>query len=238
MEDRINILLPVAGRAQRFLNEGYTLPKPLIDVAGVPMIQRALKSIDVENPHYIFIVRQEHIKEHNIDVRLRDLFGESVDIVEVNQVTQGAACSCLLAESHINNDTPLVIFTPDCFFEPPFRPVNVSDEYDGAVGVFHSTSPAHSYVETDDSGDVTRAAEKQVISEDAVGGLYYYKKGSDFVKYSKEMIAQGLKVNGEYYICPVFNLLIADGKRVSVEKQQKHVVLGTPQDLETYIKGL
>jgi dTDP-glucose pyrophosphorylase len=238
MEDRTNILMPIAGRAQRFLDKGFTLPKPLIDVAGVPMIQRALKSVEVDNPHYIFIVREEHINDHNIDERLTSLLGDDIEIVVADRVTEGAACSCLLAEEHIDSDNPLIIFTPDCFFEPPFNPDSISERYDGAVGVFHSTSDAHSYVETDARGDVTRAAEKQVISEDAVGGLYYYKRGSDFVKYSKQMIEQELKVNGEYYICPVFNLLIANGMKVGIEKQQKHVVLGTPHDLETYVRGL
>jgi len=108
--------------------------------------------------------------------------------------------------------------------------------YDGLVGVFGSNNPAHSYVAVGAEGFVTRAAEKRVISENAVGGLYYFRRGSDFVKYSKEMISRELKVKGEYYICPVFNLLIEADKKIGIEKQSVHVVLGTPADLEKYVE--
>ena len=231
---KINILLPIAGRAQRFINGGCDTPKPLIRVDGKYMIEKALESVNTEAAHYIFIVRKEHIDEYKIDSKLCNIFGEEIDIVVVNEITQGAACSCLLAEDLIDNDSPLVIFTPDCFFEPKFDPHSIPDKYDGMVGVFKSSSDAHSYVATDKNGYVTKAAEKEVISENAVGGLYYYKKGSDFVKYSKIMIERELKIKNEYYICPVYNLLIEDGKKIGIDCQNRHVVLGTPRDLEKY----
>jgi NDP-sugar pyrophosphorylase family protein len=232
---KVNILLPIAGRAQRFVDDGYNTPKPLIYVDGKHMIERALESVNTESAHYIFIVREEHIDQYEIDKKLSDIFGKDIDVVVVDKVTQGAACSCLLAEELIDNEDPLVIFTPDCFFEPKFDPHSVPEKYDGMVGVFKSSSDAHSYVATDEEGYVTKAAEKEVISEDAVGGLYYYRKGSDFVKYSKMMIERELKIKNEYYICPVYNLLIEDGKKVGIDCQDRHVVLGTPRDLRRYI---
>ena len=105
------------------------------------------------------------------------------------------------------------------------------------VVVFNSDSIAHSYVTLDDNGYVTNAAEKEVISNYAVGGLYYYRRGSDFVKYSHQLIENNDRVNGEFYICPVFNYLISDGGKIGIEENTKHLILGTPEDLKKYEKN-
>ena len=234
-----NILLPIAGKGRRFAEKGYDLPKPLIMVGkdNKTILEKSLESVDYSESRLIFIVRQEHIDEFKIDKFLIEKYGSDIIIVTVDYDTDGAVNSCLLAEKYIDNDSPLIIFTPDCFFQPQFNSDSVWEGSDGMVVVFESENEAHSYVVLDDEGYVSNAAEKEVISHNAVGGLYYYRKGSDFVKYSKEMINRNQRVNGEFYICPVFNLLVEDGKRVGVDKNSRHVVLGTPEGLDTYLKG-
>jgi len=234
---KINILLPIAGNGKRFSDVGYTLPKPLIFIEEEEktILQKSIESVNIEDANLIFIVRQEHIDNFALDKFLKDKFGQEVNIVPVNYETEGAVCSCLLAEKHINNNNPLVIFTPDCYFEPRFDASTVDSVYDGVVAVFNSNSDAHSYVILDEKGFVTSAAEKEVISNNAVGGLYFYKRGAEFVKYANQMIEENRKVKGEYYICPVYNFFIKDGKKIGIDKNSKHTILGTPEDLEKYI---
>jgi len=233
-----NILLPIAGRGSRFVEKGYELPKPLILVEkdNKTILEKSLESVDYSDSRLIFIVRQEHIDEFKIDQFLLEKYGSGIVIVPVDYETDGAVNSCLLAEEYIDNDDSLIIFTPDCYFEPQFASDSVWAGSDGMVVVFESDNEAHSYVVLDEDGYVSNAAEKEVISHNAVGGLYYYRKGSDFVKYSKEMINRNQRVKGEFYICPVFNLLIEDGKKIGIDKNSRHVVLGTPEGLDTYLK--
>ena len=233
---KFNLLLPIAGKGNRFVEKGYDIPKPLIPVSdGKILVEKSLESVNIDEANLIFIVRREHIDNFGIDSRLQQTFkNNTVIIVSVDYDTEGALSSCLLAKDHIDNSLPLVIFTPDCLFEPAFNIDRIPDEVSGAVATFTSSSPAHSYVILDDEGFVTKAAEKKVISNNAVGGLYYYKQGSLFVEYAEESVNKKDKTKGEYYICPVYNLLIRDGHKVIVDRNTEHFILGTPEGLEDY----
>lgn len=232
---KTNIVLPIAGNGQRFVDGGYKTIKPLIEINGKYLVEKSLESVDYKNANLIFIVREEHIKEYDIVTKLRSRFGNLIEIIRVNKITEGALCTCLLAEKYIDNELPLVIFTPDCYFEPKFDPNKVNSKCDGVVAVFHSNSPAHSYVQLDDDGFVTKAAEKEVISEYAVGGLYYFRHGNLFVNYAKKQIEMNMRTKGEFYICPVYNLLIEDGLKIGIDRNSKHDILGTPEDLNRYL---
>jgi len=234
---KTNIVLPIAGNGQRFVDGGYKTIKPLIEFEGKYLIQKSMESIDYENSNLIFIVRREHVQTFNLDLKLKEIFGQDIIIIILENPTEGALCTCLFAEKYINNDCPLIIFTPDCYFEPKFSIERVSSNYDGAVSTFSSTSPAHSYVQLNSDNLVVKAAEKEVISENAVGGLYYFKRGSVFVKYAKDQIEKNIKTKGEFYICPVYNLLIDAGLKIGIDKNTRHDILGTPEDLDFYLKN-
>ena len=232
---KTNIVLPIAGNGQRFIDHGYKTIKPLIEIEGKCIVEKSMESLDYLDSNLIFIVRQEHVLEFNIEHKLRLKFGENIIVIKVEKITAGALCTCLLAEDLIDNDDPLIIFTPDCYFEPKFHVKNLDEKYDGVVAVFNSKSPAHSYVILDESGLVVKAAEKEVISNDAVGGLYYFRHGHTFVKYAKKQIELNIKTKGEYYICPVYNLLIQNGLKIGIDRNTRHEILGTPEDLKKYI---
>lgn len=234
---KTNIVLPIAGNGQRFVDGGYKTIKPLIEFEGKYLIQKSMESIDYENSNLIFIVRNEHVETFNLDLKLKQIFGQEITIIILENQTEGALCTCLFAERYIDNDSPLIIFTPDCYFEPKFSIGRIPENYDGAVSTFSSASSAHSYVQLDSNNLVVKAAEKEVISENAVGGLYYFKRGNVFVKYAKEQIQKNIKTKGEFYICPVYNLLIEDGLKIGIDKNTKHDILGTPEDLDFYLKN-
>jgi beta-phosphoglucomutase-like phosphatase (HAD superfamily)/dTDP-glucose pyrophosphorylase len=237
-DSRLNVLVPMAGAGSRFAQQGYTFPKPLIEVKGKPMIQVVVENLNIE-AHYIFIVQQEHYEKYNLKYLL-NLIAPGCDIVQVNGVTEGAACSTLLAKDYINNDNPLVMANSDQYVEWNSNECMyafTADEIDGGILTFEATHPKWSYAKLGEDGFVSEVAEKKVISNEATVGIYYWKKGSDYVKYAEEMIEQNIRVNNEFYVCPVFNQAINDGKKIKVKKINQMWGIGTPEDLNTFLEN-
>jgi HAD superfamily hydrolase (TIGR01509 family) len=236
-DSRLNVLVPMAGAGSRFAQQGYTFPKPLIEVNGKPMIQVVVENLNIE-AHYIFIVQQEHYEKYNLKYLL-NLIAPDCDIVQVTGITEGAACSTLLAKEYINNDAPLVMANSDQYVEWNSNECMyafTADEIDGGILTFEATHPKWSYARVGDDGFVSEVAEKKVISNEATVGIYYWKKGSDYVKYAEDMIAKDIRVNNEFYVCPVFNQAIEDGKKIKVKRINQMWGIGTPEDLEVFLK--
>jgi len=230
---KYNLVLPIAGKAQRFIDAGYMMPKPLILAKGKHVIDWSLESVDTSECNLIFIVRLDHIYNFNIDKILKQKFGDDITIISVDHVTQGALETCLLAEGYIDNDTPLYIYTPDVYFGPQFNPSCVGDA-DGFLLTFLANSPDHSYTEIDENGVASRVVEKEVISEHANVGLYYFKTGSMFRQYAQEAMDKKLLIKGEYYIAPIYNYMIRDGLKVTACDTEKMHILGTPATFEFF----
>lgn len=236
----MNILIPMAGEGSRFSKEGYTFPKPLIDVNGKSMIQTVVENLSFEGANYIFLTRKEHLAKYpGLRTTLDRISVGRCKIVEVDGLTEGAACTALLAKNHIDNNEDLLIANSDQFIE--FSKQNFltmtrhCKDLDACVFTFNATHPKWSYVEVDDSGIATRVEEKNPISDIATCGIYWYKRGSDFVKYAEEMISKNIRVNNEFYIAPVYNELIRDEKKLLPFFVHKMWGLGTPEDLNHYL---
>ena len=234
---KINLLLPIAGRGQRFVDQGYPMPKPLVMVDDKPIIEWSLDSIVHEDCNLIFVVREDHVVNFSLDRILRDKFGADIEIITATEVTHGTVCSCLLARDVIDSDTPLTIFTPDVYFQDPFDPYTVAPDVDGLVLTFRANSPAYSYAEVDADGWIRRTAEKTVISPHAAVGVYHFQRGRDFVQAADEMIRQDLRTNDEFYVCPLYNLLIQSGLTIASQAVEKMHVLGTPEELSFFVKN-
>lgn len=235
-DSRLNVLVPMAGAGSRFAQQGYTFPKPLIEVNGKPMIQVVVENLNIE-AHYIFIVQQEHYEKYNLKYLL-NLIAPGCDIVQVNGITEGAACSTLLAKDYIDNDSPLLIANSDQYVEWNSNECMYAfsaDSIDGGILTFESSHPKWSYVKLGHDGFVNEVAEKQVISNHATVGVYYWKKGSDYIKYVEQMIQKNIRVNNEFYVCPVFNEAIQDNKKIKVKKIKKMWGIGTPEDLNQFL---
>jgi RpiB/LacA/LacB family sugar-phosphate isomerase len=235
---KYNMLIPVEGKAQRFADEGYTMPKPLIMAKTKQIIDWSLESVDTTDCNLIFAVRLDHINNHAIDEILREKFGNDIEIVVVDHDTDGSVSTCLIAKEQINNDKPLIIYTPDVYFQNTFDPDTIPENSDGFLLTFKANSPAHSYVELNDDGIATRTAEKSVISQNAAVGLYYYKSGRMFVDYAEEMVNKNERTKDEFYICPMYNYMIRDGMTVKIKQVEKMHVLGTPQELEFFVDNV
>jgi len=236
--NNINIVIPAAGLGSRFTNAGYTFPKLLIDVHGKPMIQTVVENINIKG-RFIFIVQKNHYEKYNLNYLLNAIAPNCL-IIQTEGLTEGAACSLLLAKEYINNDESLILANSDQFLEwdaNEFLYVSNSDHVDACISIFENSHPKFSYAQCNENGYVTEVAEKKVISNNATTGIYYWKKGSDCIKYTEQMISKNIRINNEFYNCPVFNEAISDGKKIKTVSAKKFWCLGTPEDLQYYLNN-
>ena len=237
-DENLNVLIPMAGAGSRFADAGYTFPKPLIEVRGKSMIQVVVDNIGLD-ANYHFVVQKEHREKYNLDTML-NLIAENCKVIEVDGLTEGAACTALLAKKFINNNQPLFFANSDQWVD--WDPVEFmykmqETKSDGGIVTFEANHPKWSFAKTNNDGIVTEVAEKKPISTNATVGYYYWKHGSDFVKYAEEMIEKNIRVNNEFYVCPVYNQAIEDGKIIRISRAKAMWGLGTPEDLDYYVKN-
>lgn len=226
------LLVPMAGLGKRFRDQGYTVPKPFVVVDTKQIIDYSFDSINIEDySKVIFVVLREYITNFHVDVILKNKFGNNIEIVILDSLTEGSVCSCLAAKNLINNNSPLIIYTLDVFFRPRF---SYSKEYfknnDGLLLTFSSNSPNYSYAEIKD-GLVVKTEEKKVISNHALVGIYGFSSGELFIKAAERMIEAKLKTNNEYYIAPLYNILIQEDKKILPIPVEKMHVIGTPEEM-------
>ncbi len=238
----LNIVIPMAGAGSRFSTAGYTLPKPLIPVNGLPMIQVVINNLrPVQNHRFIFICQNEHIKTYRLIDRLHEWSPGSI-VIGIDGLTEGAACTVLKARDHINSKDPLMIANSDQYID-----TNINNYLDrmksknlaGLIMTMKASDPKWSFVELNSEQMVVRVVEKEVISTEATVGIYNFSKGSDFVGAAEQMIQKNLRVNHEFYVAPVYNELIASGHRVGIYNVGKETDgmygLGTPSDLDLFM---
>ena len=228
---KCNIVIPMAGLGSRFVSAGYKTPKPFIRIDGKPMIQRVVENLNMDG-RYIFIVHHDYVDS------LTQLFESVLDdyiVIPVSQVTQGAACSVLLAKPYIDNEMPLIIVNSDQYVEWDSQEfLYVSSHTDGCLLTFTDTQTKWSYAKVVDDR-VVEVREKEVISNHATVGIYYWRCGSIFVQCANQMIQQNKRVNNEFYVCPVFNELVEAGGDVKIFDCLKMWSLGVPEDLEYFM---
>jgi dTDP-glucose pyrophosphorylase len=235
---KLNILIPMAGEGKRFADAGYIFPKPLIEVNNKPMIQVVIENLNIE-AHYIFIVQKSHYEKYNLK-QVLSLIAPECDIIQVEGLTEGAACTTLKARELIDNNDALLIANADQYIEWNSNESMYAfknDSIDAGILTFESTHPKWSYARLDDDGFVIEVAEKNPISNNATCGIYYWKYGSDYVRYADTMIKKNIRTNNEFYVCPVFNQAIEDGKKIKIKQVNKMWGLGTPDDLKYFLNN-
>lgn len=253
---RVHVVIPMAGHGSRFVKAGYKDPKPFIPVLGKPMIQHVVENMMVEKqrygfvdldvvvkPVFHFVAQEEHLQHYSLG-EICDKLGVEYTINTVSKVTEGSACTILLAAEHYNNDEPMVSVNSDQWLDwdaAEFYRALLNPSYDGAISVFHQTDLSDikwSYSALHDSAPYVRAvAEKEVISCWATTGVYGWKRGSDYVKYAQAMIDKNIRVNGEFYTCPVYNEAVGDGKKIRNVLCRRLWGLGVPEDLQVFLRA-
>jgi HAD superfamily hydrolase (TIGR01509 family) len=243
--DPINIVIPAAGLGSRFSGH-YEEPKPFIPIKldkfikpDKLMIELVIDNMcmDVSNYSNITLIFN---KDHEVHYsHLKSLF----NIVEIDGLTQGSLCTVLMARNVLmQEDKPLLLANSDQYLEGSmyqFLYTAINSDADGYISVFTpgENDTKWSYAKVGDDGLVTEVREKEPISRVANTGIYWFRSSHQFVRYAERMIEREIKVKNEYYVAPMFNLLIEDGLKVRVHHCDKFWSLGVPEDLETFLKG-
>ena len=239
----LNIVIPMAGAGSRFAKAGFTDPKPLIPVFGKPMIQLVIDNLTPACDHqFIFICQRTHVKEYGLREKLAR-FAPGAELIEIDGLTEGAACTVLKAADLIDSPNPLMIANSDQYVDTninQYLAIESGRHLDGLIMTMKATHPKWSFAATDDAGFVTLVAEKDPISDDATVGIYNFAHGADFVLAANQMIAKGLRVNGEFYVAPVYNEMIGRGAKIGIanigdDQGNGMFGIGTPEDLRLFI---
>jgi dTDP-glucose pyrophosphorylase len=234
----VNIVMPMAGRGSRFAQIGVARPKPLIDVRGKPMYAWATDGLPLSlASRLIFICLAEHLADRTLaqDIRARYAQYDPL-IIPLAQVTEGQACTVLAAREWIDNDDPLLVFNADTYCRTTLERAlrSLPPSVDGVLDVFRAQGDRWSFARIDEQGRVLETAEKRRISDWATTGLYYFRRGADFVRHADRMIAAGDRSNREFYVAPIYNRMIAAGADIRANPVDEVWVLGTPEDLARF----
>ncbi len=240
----LHIIMPMAGEGSRFLKEGWSTPKPLIELNGIPLFIRAISSVKYRGVpmKYSFIVRQEHIDVHRIDKKIRAILPHA-NIFAVKETTRGAVETCLKAENVVASDDSVIVLDCDLEFSSLQLSTCIKDilskeanEVDGGLLVsFESDLPKYSYAEVDENNIVKRTAEKEVISNHALCGAYFFSTGKDFLRVAHQLMEDASFNKPEFYVSLLYNYLLKDGHIVRLCSMEQYSSYGTPEELKHYL---
>lgn len=235
----MNIIVLMAGSSADFEARGYVYPKYLLEIDGLPIIQRIVASIEAFKANISFVIRKED-DDHAFLASTLKILCPNAAIYKVGNLTQGATCSALFAIDSIDNDDELIILNGDQLISKDLTAV-VDDfrnrQCDGGIVCFHSVHPRWSYVALDDDGYVSETSEKRPISDLATAGFYYFRHGRDFVRSAFENIRKNVNYDGKYYVCSTYNELILEQKHIGVYEiaKDQYISFSTPQMYDNYI---
>ena len=238
---KLNIVVPMAGAGSRFTHMGYKEPKPLIKIHSVPLIRWVITNLKPKCSHqFIFICQKQHLESYPLQSNLKK-WAPGCEVISTDGLTEGAACTVLLARDAINNSDPLMIANSDQYINKcidDYLSLLKSSKLDGLIMTMTANDPKWSFVGLDSCGYVNKVVEKKVISNEATVGIYNFKRGIDYIESADAMISKNLRVNGEFYVAPVYNELIKIGKKIGIANIGKAGAgmygLGTPYDLEYF----
>jgi NDP-sugar pyrophosphorylase family protein len=236
----VSVVIPAAGEGSRFRKAGFEKPKPFIDVLGQPMIEHVIRNVAPKHSDVHLLLRAEHVQAEPALVSACRSRGHMIH--EVDKLTEGTACTLLLARHVIDNDHALLVANSDQYVDfdvSDFVQDCIQRGLDGSILVFRdpTLNPKWSFARIDSNGLVQEVAEKKAISDLATVGIYLFRRGADFVRGAIDMIARNDRVNNEFYTCPVYNYLIARGLRIGVYEVPQRAMhgLGTPEDLKEFL---
>lgn len=239
----LNIVIPMAGRGSRFADAGYELPKPLLPIHGVPMIEVVARNLtpSLQPARFVFICRQEHLERYGFEAALRRLV-PGCAIVPIDTVTEGAACTVMLSEGVVDPEGVLIIANSDQWVDHDIDDhlaLLRDQQLDGLIMTMTADDPKWSFVELGPDHHVTNVVEKEVVSDEATVGIYTFARASDYFRAARAMIAADKRVNGEFYVAPAYNELIAEDARIGIDNVGAEGAgmygLGIPADYEGFL---
>jgi dTDP-glucose pyrophosphorylase len=244
----MNVLVLMAGEGDAFRDAGYLYPKNLVEIDGLPLVQRVIDSLRPLLSHaehrFIFLVPEEENRQYHTGDVIRLLVPDAV-VVEVHKPTAGAACTALLAIEEMAAAEPLLIVNGDQVVDADLSVIITEFRergLDGGIVVFEAVHPRWSYVKCDADGFVIETAEKRPISNLATAGIYWFARGADFLEAAMQSIKKDAHVGGNFYICPCYNEMLLKQSRIGIQRVLRDVYfsLAAPQgahDYEEYLRA-
>lgn len=236
--------MPMAGEGSRFAKAGWTTPKPLIELDGQPLFKHAISSVSADGIEmkYSFIVRQEHIEKYKIDEGIKSFLPQA-NVFSVLKTTRGAVETCLIAESAIEDLDAVIVMDCDLEFRSKkfieiirsILSLPSSQAEGGALVSFESDQPKYSYAEVGDDGYVKRTAEKEVISNHALCGAYFFSTGKRFKEIAHQLLNEPEFKKPEYYVSLLYNYMLQAGEKVQLAPMEEYYSYGTPEELQKYL---
>lgn len=233
--EKIHLLMPMGGGGTRFGNKGFNVPKPLIQLRGKPFFYWAAECItqNIDIYDITFIVLREHTEKFDIDKEILKYYPDA-KICVIPEVLKGAVLTCLEGLKVIDDDKSILF--EDCdhaFLSKAFFDYANSGDFsspDAALLTFESNNPAYSYAKFDGKGRVIGTIEKEVVSNEAICGAYYFKS-SDIFKKAVDNYLKACAYN-EFFVSGVYNELIKLGGEVKTFKLDEHISFGTPDEYD------
>lgn len=228
-------IIPMAGRGSRYAKEGYSTPKPLIEIGGKPMIYWALKSLEgIQLSRVVFVLLREHEVQFQVRNMLTSMVGQPVSFVLLDEVTDGQLCTVLAAKEFMKEDEDVLVAASDTWVQSHLVDDVLQPHVDGLISVAHLPGEQWSFARTDDTGRVVEVAEKVRISDQASTGLYYFSRAGDLIRFGEEMIARKEKTRGEYYVIPVYQKMIEAGLHIGISNASAMWDMGTPEAKKSF----
>jgi len=218
---------------------GNGTPKPLIEVAGKPMIAWALESLsNLQHSRIIFVALAEHEKQFGLRSLLSELAGSTTELVLLDSVTEGQLCTVLTARHLIEPDKPLLIASSDTYVISDLAADIEQSGQDchGLISVANAPGDHWSFARTDENGDVVEVTEKKRISDNASTGLYYFSNAGEFLDTADSMIEQRDTTRGEYYVMPLYQRFIDRGWKIKLSLAREVWDMGTPEALNEFLR--
>jgi dTDP-glucose pyrophosphorylase len=237
----MNFLITMAGEGRRFRDAGYTVPKMLIEAKGKTLLEWSVDSLPLHLcSRLIFVAQQQHEDAFRVSKKIISIYSSRVSSLHfkfIDKLTRGQSETACLAKHLIDPAKPLLIFNIDTQFVSSMLEKNLlRKDIDGVLGAFYSEEPRFSFASLDDEGFITRTAEKEVISSNALTGLYHFTRPADFFEAAEDAFAKNETTKGEFYIAPLYNHLIAKGRRLIVDMADEVNILGTPEELKIFLQ--
>lgn len=238
---KIHLIMPMGGGGTRFGNKGFNLPKPLIELQERPFffwaVQSVVHFIDIED--LIFVVLQEHVDRFDIDKKILEYY-PAAKIQVIPEILDGAVLTCCEGIKLISDDNPILFNDCDHAFisEEFYIFCKISDfsKVDGALLTFKSDNPMYSYVKFDKDGKVRGTIEKQVVSDEAICGAYYFKNSEIFDAAAKSYLVRCSY--SEYFLSGVYNEMVRLGQNIQTFDISEHISFGTPDEYDMALKDL
>lgn len=234
----MKIIVPMAGKGTRFMSSGHNVPKPLITVSGRPMFHWALDSIkDINYSSIYFTILAEHEDKFHVSKLIPDGL-KSHKLKFVDKTPEGQLMSVMAHAEQLDTEEDILIISSDTLVISRFGNDIALNRglCDGIISVANLPGDMWSFAKTDEVGRVVEVAEKKRISDNASTGMYYFSRGSNFIKYAKNVLASKTKVNGEYYVIPVYQEYINANDKIIVSQAESMWDMGNPISLEHFLK--